>query len=126
MKKGYFIKFVLLILILILIGCSKEIRIPVGTYTMNESTESIKPTVLLELDNKFTFNYSTLSSYYAIGSYEKSKNRLILKTDDGNFEYVFEIHDYTLIFNDSESSEMPLTSNVPGGALFRFNHDKTK
>ena len=43
-------------------GCSNtkmtEQYIPVGNYEMKESKEPMKPTVLLEDSNKFTFNYS--------------------------------------------------------------------
>jgi len=37
---------------------------------MQESEETLKPFVALEDDNRFTFTYSFLSSFIAIGSYK--------------------------------------------------------
>jgi len=85
---------------------------------MQESEEPSKPIVLLKDGNRFTFTYSLLSSYYAIGSYEIDDGNLILKTDDGEYKYVFKIKDNTLIFNAKESSEIPSYANVPDGAVF--------
>ena len=102
-------------------GCSNNVKtepIPVGTYEMNKSEEALKPSVLLEEDNKFTFNYSVLSSYIAVGSYEEDGDDLILKTDDNEFEYVFKIKGKTLIFNEKGSSEMPSFANVKDGSIF--------
>jgi hypothetical protein len=74
--------------------------------------------VSLEDGNRFTFTYSLLSSYYAVGSYEIDDGNLILTTDDGENKYVFKIKDKTLIFNAKESSEIPSYANVPDGAVF--------
>ncbi|AUG56118.1 hypothetical protein [Acetivibrio saccincola] len=126
MKKLYFMKFILLILICILVGCSgtyntktAEQYLPIRVYVMQESQEPIKPSVSLKDNNRFTFNYSALSSYIAIGSYEVNDDNLILKTDDGKFKYVFKIKDDQLIFNAAESSKIPSYANVPDGAIFK-------
>ena len=122
MKK--FFALVLSIAILMgLSGCSNKTKtteqyIPVGDYIMQESEEPGKPIVSLEDSNRFHFNYSMLSSYYAVGSYEEDGDNLILKTDDGKYKYVFKIKDNTLIFNAKESSEIPSYANVTDGAIF--------
>jgi len=104
-------------------GCSSDTKsngenISVRAYIMQESEEPLKPTVLLEDNNKFSFTYSALSSYIAMGSYEVHDGSLILKTDDGKYKYVFKIEDGNLIFNAAESSELPSYANVPDGAIF--------
>jgi len=123
MRKIVFAKFLLLVLALVIVGCSNtpetaDQYIPSGNYIMQESEEPSKPTVSLKDGNRFTFTYSLLSSYYAIGSYEIDDGNLILKTDDGEYKYVFKIKDNTLIFNAKESSEIPSYANVPDGAVF--------
>jgi len=118
--------FILVLSIVIVMGssgCSDKSKtieesIPVGDYVMEKSEEIIKPTIKLEDDNRFTFIYSALSSYIALGSYEVDDNNMILKTDDGQFQYVFKIKDKTLNFNSKESAEMPSYANVPDGAIF--------
>ncbi|HOC08125.1 MAG TPA: hypothetical protein PKN88_01200 [Bacillota bacterium] len=128
MKKLLSMMLLLLVLAWVFVGCSKTPKtavqnIPVGTYIMRESKEPAKPTVSLEDGNRFTFTYSLLSSYYAIGSYEIDDGNLILKTDDGEYKYMFKIKDNTLIFNAKESSEIPSYANVPDGAAFEETHE---
>lgn len=124
MKKTFIL--VLFIAIAIgLCGCidkseTLEESIAIGDYVMEKSEEIAKPTVQLKDDNKFTFNYSALSSYMAFGSYEvDDDSNLILKTDDGEFQYVFKIKEKTLIFNSKESAEMPSYVNIPDGSIFK-------
>ncbi|HQD41332.1 MAG TPA: hypothetical protein PLE53_01795 [Bacillota bacterium] len=128
MRKIVFAKFLLLVLALVIVGCSNtpetaDQYIPSGNYIMQESEEPSKPIVLLKDGNRFTFTYSLLSSYYAIGSYEIDDGNLILKTDDGEYKYMFKIKDNTLIFNAKESSEIPSYANVPDGAAFEETHE---
>jgi hypothetical protein len=128
MRKIIFVGLLLLVLAWVLVGCSKTPKtvvqnIHAGTYIMQESEEPSKPTVSLENGNRFTFTYSLLSSYYAVGSYEIDDGSLILKTDDGEYKYVFKIKDNTLIFNEKESSEIPSYANVPDGAVFEETHE---
>ena len=128
MRKIVFAKFLLLVLALVIVGCSNtpetaDQYIPSGNYILQESEEPSKPTVSLKDGNRFTFTYSLLSSYYAIGSYEIDDGNLILKTDDGEYKYMFKIKDNTLIFNAKESSEIPSYANVPDGAAFEETHE---
>lgn len=108
----------------ILVLGAKEESIAIGDYIMEKSEEVAKPTVQLKEDNKFIFNYSVLSSYIAIGSYDvDDDSNLILKTDDGKFQYVFKIKGKTLIFNLEESAEMPSYVNIPDGSIFKWFND---
>ena len=127
--------FLLVLSIATIIGvaaCSNNAKIadqdiPIGTYIMEESEDFMKPIIKLEGNNKFTFNYSLLSSYFAFGSYvEDELGNLILKTDDGKFQYVFKIKDKTLIFNASESAEIQPYANVPDGAIFLQIENETE
>lgn len=103
---------------------SEEESIAIGDYIMEESEEVAKPTIQLKNGNKFIFNYSPLSSYMAIGSYEVDDNsNLILKTDDEEFQYVFKIKEKTLIFNLEESSQMPSYVKIPDGSIFKWFND---
>lgn len=98
----------------------KEESIAIGDYIMEKSEEIAKPTVQLKDGNKFIFNYSPLSSYMALGSYEvDDDSNLILKTDDGEFQYVFKIKEKTLIFNSEESAVIPSYVSIPDGSIFK-------
>jgi hypothetical protein len=88
-----------------------------GVYELQETEEPVKPTVILKENNQFVFNYSILSSYLPIGTYEIENSNLIMKTDDGEFQYVFMIKDNTLIFNGEESSSATF-GDVQDGSVF--------
>lgn len=123
MKKNFLLLFI--VIAIGLCGCTDkseilEESITVGDYVMEKSEEIIKPIVQLKDDNKFIFNYSALSSYIALGSYEvDDDSNLILKTEDGKFRYVFKINEKTLIFNSKESAAMPSYVNIPDGSIFK-------
>lgn len=124
MKKIIAVILFLLVLTFTLPGCinskTEEQHISVGTYVMEESEEPVlKPRISLKDDNKFNFSYSPLSSYLCMGSYEVDNGFLILKTDDGNYKYVFEIKDKTLVFIATESSDIPSYANVVDGSVFK-------
>lgn len=127
MKRKFFISFSILVLIGILAGCTNnperiEGDIAIGAYVMEDSVDILKPYVILKDNNEFSFTYSPESSYWAIGNYEEDGDKLILKTIDGEFKYVFKINDKNLIFNERESSEISL-EKVPDGSIFTFNKD---
>lgn len=124
MKKLLLPGSLLLVLPWALLGCSNnhkpaEQYISIGPYIMDGSEEIVKPFVSLEKNNKFTFSYSVLSSYIAVGSYEVDDCNLLLKTDDEEYMYVFKIRDDTLVFDAIESSEIPSFANVPDRAVFK-------
>ena len=88
-----------------------------GIYELQESDEPVKPSVVLEEQNRFVFNYSALSSYLPIGDYEVDEDYLTLKTDDGEYQYVFEMKNNTLVFHQEESSPISL-GDVEDGSVF--------
>lgn len=99
-------------------------------YKYKNKNEPLDLTLTLnKKDSSFHFLYSCLSSYYAIGKYERTAERLMLRTDDGLYTYVFDIEDEnTVRFNEKLSSELPkyrysadsteAESPVPDGAIF--------
>ena len=124
MRKLHFMKILLLALTCFIAGCSNNSKtteqfVLTRAYVMQESEDPMKPVVLLNENNKFSFTYSALSSYIAIGTYEVDNDNLVLKTDDGKYKYVFKIKDDCLIFNAKESSSFPSYANVPDGAIFK-------
>lgn len=97
-------------------------------YSYADSVDPMKPTVLLsQKDDFFRFTYSGLSSYIAYGRYEWADSTLTLKTDDRQYVFVFHVKDEKLIFDASQSSEIPKyryrqgeepQSPVPDKAIF--------
>ncbi len=122
MKKTFLLIFVAIAILSFMAGCSKdstvtESNLPLGVYQFQESDEPVKPNVVLDDNNQFVFNYSVLSSYLPIGTYQIETDQLILKTDDGKYEYIFLIKDNTLIFNKDESSSLQL-GDIADGSVF--------
>lgn len=53
-----------------------------------------------EDDKTFSFSYDVLSSYLNHDTYAEDDGQLVLNTDDGKYQYTFEIiEDYTLRFD---------------------------
>ena len=124
MKKLLLSVLILPVLFCVLTGCSNGSKtvnesVSIGVYVMEESEEPLKPSVSLEEGNRFTFTYSVLSSYIAVGTYEVNGDKLVLKTDDDKYKYVFRVEDGSLIFCAEESSEIPSYAYVPDGAVFK-------
>ena len=95
-----------------------------------ESPDFKNPTILLSpYGNRFQFNWSMLSSYIAMGTYEVTEDELILTTDDElQNVYVFEKTFAGYRFVEEKSSRIPrykysqggeAESPVPDGALFK-------
>ena len=53
------------------------------------------------------------------GSYEIKNHTLLLKTDDGEQEYLFAIRGETLVFDATGSSALPSFADIPDGAVFQ-------
>lgn len=130
MKKIFFMKFLLLVLIWVLVGCfnnskTTEQDITIGTYVIQTSEDIIKSSVVLKENNKFILNYSGLINHMDTGSYEQGEGSLILKADSG-LNYVFKIKDNTLIFDAKESLEMLEFENIFNGSIFSLDNDLTE
>ena len=97
-----------------------------------DSKQSIKPTVSFFDNGTFHFVFSPLSSYIGVGSYSVENNRMILKTDDGKYTYVFYIvekdigdpitstadGETKLVFDAHKSSDMLWYSDIEDGSVF--------
>ena len=110
-----------LLLALFLAGCESRPTESVVSrvYTYAASSEPVmKPTLVLE-DDRFTLTLSPLDSYMPRGSYEIKYHTLLLKTDDGEQEYLFAIRGETLVFDATGSSALPSFADIPDGAVFQ-------
>ena len=111
----------LVFLLSIFTACKKEANLSTSPriYTMKASEQAIiKPSVVLEENNKFTFTFSAVSSYIGRGSYELSDNHLYLRTEDGNYQYVFNVADNHFVFDAEHSSPFLWYSDIVDGAVF--------
>ncbi|NLW49211.1 MAG: lipocalin family protein [Firmicutes bacterium] len=68
---------------------------------------------------EFMFTFSPLSSYIGHGTYTIENDRLTLKTGDGDFTYVFDMVDDTLVFDAGASSSMAWYSGMEDGSVFQ-------
>lgn len=88
------------------------------TYEFTESEDIYKPSITLFDNGEFEFTFSALSSYIGFGKYESDGARLTLKTDDGEYIYVFDIVGDTLVFDAEASSDKLWGSGLHNGAVF--------
>ena len=79
----------------------------VGTYVFYGSRYTVKPTITLKANDKFTFNYSALSSELLTGYYEISAGYQLYLYADNNKTYVFTITDEGFRFDAYNSSAIP-------------------
>ena len=86
----------------------------IRTYVFPEGDGT---TLALYDSGEFTFTFSYLSSYWGYGSYTAEGNRLILRTADGDFTYVFDMEGETLVFDGEASSEQVWFSGLYDGAV---------
>lgn len=120
MKRDYKLIVSITCIVLAFAGCGKNVRILPGTYQM--AAENITsddavflPSLILETDNTFAFSYDPLSSYYPYGTYEVKDGILTATTQDGLYQYVFEVIDEnTLKFRQDGSAEVNLTDERIG------------
>ena len=76
-----------------------------GTYTLEGSDDAICPARITFNANTFTLLYDHLSSYCTIGKWGFKNKKVIATTDDGKYEYVFDVVDNdTLEFVQKGSS----------------------
>ena len=131
MKKALWFLIISVLVIVPLCGCGDNAHygLSEGTYTASVSEEvPFPPRVTFNLsDDTFTFSYDALSSYLAYGTFEISDGRIIAKTDDGKYTYLFRIRDNdTIVFVAEGSSEIVMIQGEPSvvdGTEFRFSED---
>lgn len=74
------------------------------TYTLESSSEYVKPYINLK-NGKFFFFTSVYSSYRCEGEYELTNDKLTLKSDDGRYTFVFNVDGENMVFDAKNSSE---------------------
>lgn len=127
MKRRAGIVGIVLLFSLMLCACGKEERaasLRAGTYRMECKDEEavIMPAVTLKEDGECMFFSSILSSYLYIGTWETEDGELVLKGDDGSWEYRFLIQAEDAFTFDKENSSKVITykgdAPVEDGAKF--------
>lgn len=97
-----------------------------------ESGKTVPTLTLNRTDNSFSFTFDPLSSYLSYGIYEQKDGKIICKTDDGQFRYVFKVTDEaTLVFDKKASSSVKVTdskiaSEIKDSAVFSAKTDTRK
>lgn len=91
---------------------------PVRVYRF-EGGEFAGTSLTLGEDGTFWFVFSLISSYIGHGSYTVQDDRLALKTDDGQFTYVFDMVDDTLVFDAEASSDVVWFSGLVDGSVMQ-------
>lgn len=81
--------------------------------------EGIGTSISLYDNGEFQFVFSLISSYLGNGQYEIENSRLTLRTDDGNYTYVFDMVGDTLVFDADASSELTWFSGLYDGAVLQ-------
>lgn len=63
-------------------------------YMLKTDREEVLPQIIMhENDKSFSLSYDVMSSYLAVGTYTENSDQFILKTDDGKYQYTFDITD---------------------------------
>lgn len=116
--KKFISTFVCVILLMFaLCSCSNKpiYGLSEGCYMLNITSDTYpSPSIDFDLENNtFTFKYDPLSSYFTHGTFRITNGKVIAKTDDGKYTYIFEITDNdTITFIQNGSSEIK-TTNTP-------------
>lgn len=97
-----------------------------------ENGKTVPTLILNRRDNSFSFTFDPLSSYVSYGTYERADGKLICKTADGQYQFVFMVTDEaTLVFDKKDSSPVRVTDNkianeIKDGAVFSAKTDTRK
>lgn len=127
MKRKAEISGIVLLFSLMLWACGKEEQeaaLHAGTYQMEceDEEDFFVPSVTLKENGECYFFTSILSSYLYIGTWEVQDGELVLKGDDGAWEYRFVIQaEDTITFDEENSSKVIIYKGdvpVEDGAKF--------
>jgi len=89
-----------------------------GTYEMEHETSEVPISPQLTIsEDRISFSYDLLSSYFPVGSYTIENPRLTMMTDDKLYQYTFEINGDSLVFLQNESSAVKLLNKRMGIAI---------
>lgn len=93
-----------------LAACGSFAGITPGKYTVENSENTLSPSLELSADGSFVLFCSPLSSTIPMGNYTVSDNTLTL-TDNADNVYVFTVKDGALIFRQDDSADIPRLSD---------------
>lgn len=111
--------FISLVLCLSFSACGKTPSDELSrVYVHTASEDVVKPSVALMEDGRAQFTFSAFSSYAGIGTYTVENDTLTIRTDDGEYHYVFKMIDDTLVFDEAASSENKHMGEFADGAVF--------
>lgn len=91
----------------------------IRSYCSAGKDTSQSAVVSLYDSGEFTFSFSPISSYLGHGTYTIDNDRLTLNTYDGNYTYVFDMVDDTLVFDAGDSSDMVWYSGLVNGSVLQ-------
>ena len=122
MKKIFLFISIFILILCLITGCSDKkniatVNLTVRVYELHQTNDPIYPYVTLMGDDEFLFYDSAYSSNIAKGTYEIDGDNLVLKTSDGENNYVFKIENDTLVFNKEKSSPT-VDDAIKDGAVF--------
>lgn len=127
--KNNIISIILVIIVsgMLLSGCTKTVYgLSDGTYIMQGAQdEPLQPAITFNVEEEtFIFKYDILSSYFPHGSWALHDEKLVAKTDDNKYTYIFEVVDNdTIRFVQENSSQITAIKGdtpVVDGAEFKF------
>jgi len=90
-------------------------------YIFRDSEKLVKPKFTLYENGTFHMTFSVESSYLGVGTYVLENDRLILRTDDGDYIYCFDVVDNGYVFDAAASSDMVWFSDIYDGCLFYYD-----
>lgn len=99
--------------------CGEEIILNKGSYIFEEKSYGLYPCVTLHDDNKFTFVFSSISSYIGFGEYVVDNDCVYLHAEDGQY-WCFIIVDDHLIYDETKSNGSLWFSNIKNGSSFKL------
>lgn len=76
-------------------------------YHYDGTSELLGASLALHKDNTFSLSWTRLGDYIAVGNYELTDTTLTLITEDGKYQFVFDVADDTFLFNEKLSSKLP-------------------
>lgn len=106
---------------------AEEVNVREGIYWADLENELMKPYIEFQPDHTFVFTYDLFSSYLNCGNYEIRDGKVICKTSDGKYRFVFSVMDEdTLRFEQEESSAIQMITDAAydmDGMLFVYEKD---
>ncbi len=108
-------------------GKREEKSLLTGIYSMKyadkmEYSSILAPHILLYEDGSFSLTGSAFSSYMNFGEYHREDDKLICKTSDGLYTYVFLIREKQLVLDKKSSGDMEsFVGRLNDGATFYYS-----